>query len=126
MAASSSRRARAGRPRREAPPSLTVQALGCTTCHPGNTVGFQVEIINPGPPILVELKTGARLPDGSVVPIQDEEGVLPTGVTVIPVFTGLVLPAAVPPGIYAIEAEILDATLGVTISEDSAALIVAP
>jgi hypothetical protein len=108
------------------PPSLTVQATGCTTCHPGNTVGFQVEIINPGPPILVELKTGARLPNGSLVPIQDEEGVLPTGVTVTPVFTGLVLPAAVPPGIYAIEAEILDATLGVTISEDSAALVVAP
>jgi hypothetical protein len=108
------------------PPSLTVQATGCTTCHPGDTVGFQVEIINAGPPILVELKTGARLPDGSLVPIQDEEGVLPTGVSVIPVFTGFVLPAAVPPGIYAIEAEILDATLGVTISEDSAALIVAP
>ena len=108
------------------PPSLTVQATGCTTCHPGNTVGFQVEIINPGPPILVELKTGARLPNGSLVPIQDEEGVLPTGVSVIPVFTSFVLPAAVPPGIYAIEAEILDATLGVTISEDSAPLIVAP
>ena len=71
----------------------------------------------------MELKTGARLPNGSLVPIQDEEGVLPTGVTVIPVFTGFVLPAAVPPGIYAIEAEILDATLGGTISEDSAALI---
>ena len=108
------------------PPSLTVQATGCTTCHPGNTVGFRVEIINPGPPILVELKTGARLPNGSLVPIQDEEGVLPTGVTVIPVFASFALPAAVPPGIYAIEAEILDATLGVTISEDSAALIVAP
>ena len=74
----------------------------------------------------MELKTGARLPDGSVVPIQDEEGVLPTGVTVIPVFTGFVLPGAVPAGIYAIEAEILDATLGVTISEDSAAFTVAP
>ena len=48
------------------------------------------------------------------------------GVTVIPVFASFALPAAVPPGIYAIEAEILDATLGVTISEDSAALIVAP
>ena len=79
-------------------PSLTVQALGCTTCHPGDTLGFQVRIVNPGPPILVELKTGARLPDGSVVTIQDEEGVLPTGVTVIPVFTGFVLPAGVPPG----------------------------
>ena len=108
------------------PPVLTVQALGCTTCHPGNTLGFQVEIINPGPPILVELKTGARLPNGSLVPIQDEEAVLPTGVTVTPVFTGFVLPAGLPTGIYAIEAELLDATLGTTLSEDSAEFTVAP
>jgi hypothetical protein len=108
------------------PPSLTVEATGCTTCHPGNTVGFQVRIVNPGPPILVELKTGARLPDGSLVPIQDEEAVLPTGVTVTPVFTGFVLPAGLPTGIYAIEAELLDATQGTTISEDSAEFTVAP
>ena len=97
-----------------------MEALGCRTCHTGDTLGFQLEVINPGPPILVELKTDARLPDGSVVAIQDEEGELPTGTTVIPLFTGFVLPGGVPAGIYAIEAEILDATLDVTISEDEA------
>jgi hypothetical protein len=107
-------------------PSLTVQALGCTTCHPGDTLGFQVRIVNPGPPILVELKTGARLPNGSAVTIQDAEGLLPTGVTVIPVFTGFVLPGGVPPGTYSIEAALLDPELDVTISQDSVALIVAP
>lgn len=107
-------------------PSLTVQALGCTTCHPGDTLGFQVRIVNPGPPILVELKTSARLPNGSAVTIQDAEGLLPTGVTVIPVFTGFVLPAGVPPGAYSIEAALLDPELDVTISQDSEALTVAP
>jgi len=107
-------------------PSLTVNATGCTTCHAGNTVGFEVRIINPGPPILVELQTDARLPGGSVVTIQNEEGVLPTGVTVVPVFANFVLPAGVPPGVYTIEAAILDATVGTTISEDSEALTVAP
>jgi hypothetical protein len=108
------------------PPSLTVQALGCTTCHPGDTLGFQVRLINPGPPMLVELKTGARLPDGSAVTIQDEEGVLPTGVTVIPLITGFVLPAGLPPGTYSIEAAIVDPDLDVTISQDSVELTVAP
>lgn len=107
-------------------PSLTVQALGCTVCRPGDTLGFQVQVINPGPPTLVELKTGARLPNGSVVTIQDEERVLAPGVTVIPMFAGFVLPAAVPPGTYSIEAAILDPDLDVIISEDSVELRVAP
>ena len=68
--------------------------------HTGDTLGFQVRIDNPGPPIAVELKTGARLPNGSIVPIQDLDGQLPTGVSVVPVFVGFVLPAGVPPGTY--------------------------
>ena len=106
-------------------PGVTVQALGCTTCHPGDTLGFQVRIVNPGPPILVELKTNARLPNGLVVPIQDAEGLLPIGVTVVPVFTGFVLPAGTPPGAYSIEATLLNAA-DVIISQDSEALTVAP
>jgi hypothetical protein len=107
-------------------PSITVQALGCTTCHPGDTLGFQVRIVNPGPPISVELNTDARLPNGSVVPIRDAEGLLPTGVTVVPVFAGFVLPAGVPPGAYSIEATLIDAARDVIISQDSEALTVAP
>ena len=107
-------------------PSLTVEALGCTTCHTGDTLGFQVRIVNPGPPILVELRTGARLPNGSVVPIQDGEGLLPTGVTVVPVFSGFVLPAGVPPGAYSIEAALIDPDLDVIISQDGEAVTVAP
>lgn len=107
-------------------PSLTLEALGCTTCHPGDTLGFQVRIVNPGPPMLVELNTRARLPDGSVVTIQDGDGLLPSGVTVIPVLTGFVLPGGVPPGIYIIEAVLLDPERDEILSEDSEALTVAP
>jgi hypothetical protein len=107
-------------------PSVTVQALGCTTCHPGNTLGFQVRIVNPGPPTLVELNTTARLPNGSVVTIQHGQGLLPSGVTVVPVFTGFVLPASIPPGTYIIEAVLLDPQLDEPISQDSEAFTVAP
>jgi hypothetical protein len=60
------------------------------------------------------------------VTIQDEEGVLPTGLTVVPVFASFVLPAGVPPGAYTIEAALLDGTVGGIISQDSEALTVAP
>jgi len=107
-------------------PSLSIQALGCTTCHPGNTLGFQVRIVNPGPPTLVELTTTVRLPNGSVVTIQHGEGLLPSGVTVVPVFTGFVLPAGVPPGTYIIEAVLLDPVTDEPFSEDSEAFTLAP
>jgi hypothetical protein len=106
-------------------PSLTVENLGCTICHPGDALGFQVRIVNPGPPMLVELKTAARLPDGSAVTIQDAEGLLPNGVTVVSVLVGFVLPGGVPPGIYSIEAVLLDPA-DLTISQDSVEFAVAP
>jgi hypothetical protein len=110
------------------PPTLAVHALGCTTCHPGETLGFEVHIKNPGRPMLVELKTGARLPDGSAVTILErhEEESIPSGVTVIPLFAGLVLPAGIPAGAYAIEAALLEPTLGVTLSRSRAPLILMP
>jgi hypothetical protein len=60
--------------------------------------------------MLVELKTGARLPDGSAVTILErhEEETIPTGVTVIPLFADLVLPAGIPAGAYAIEAALIE------------------
>jgi hypothetical protein len=109
-------------------PTLAIHALGCTTCHPGETLGFEVHITNPGGPMLVELKTGARLPDGSTVTILErhEEETIPPGVTVIPLFAGLVLRAGIPAGAYAIEAALLEPELGVTISRHSVALTLEP
>jgi hypothetical protein len=110
------------------PATLTVHALGCTTCGPGQTLGFEVHVTNPGPPMLVELKTGARLPGGIVVRIlgRHEDEVIGSGVTVIPLFSGLVLPHGTPPGAYAIEAALLEPELGVTLSRHSVALTLVP
>ena len=109
-------------------PTLAIHALGCTTCHPGETLGFEVHITNPGGPMLVELKTGARLPDRSTVTILErhEEETIPPGVTVIPLFAGLVLPAGIPAGTYAIEAALLEPALGVTLSRSSVPLTLMP
>ena len=78
--------------------------------------------------MLVELKTGARLPDGSAVTILErhEEEMIPSGVTVIPLFAGFVLPAGIPAGTYAIEAALIEPVLGVTLSRSSVPLTLMP
>lgn len=112
------------------PPTVTVVALGCTTCQPGDTLGFEVRITNPGGPMVVELKTGARLPDGSVVTILGRyvQKTLAAGVTeIISLFSGFVLPAGTfPTGDYTIEAALLEPDLGVTISRHGVGLTLLP
>ncbi len=110
-----------------APPSLTLIATGCTTCHPGNLVAYEIHVTNPGRPVLVELKTGVRLPNGSTASILGRhlEQSFPTGTTVIPLVSA-VLPSGLPSGTYTIEAAILELELGVTISRDRAPLAILP
>ena len=111
------------------PPTVTVRALGCTTCSPGDTLSFDVRITNPGGPIVVELKTGARLPDGSTVTILGRfvQRALGAGVTeIIPLFSGFVLPPGFPPGAYTIEAALLEPDLGVPFSRNSVTLTLLP
>jgi len=110
-------------------PTITVLALGCTTCRPGDTLGFAVRISNPDGQMVVELKTGARLPDGSAVTILGSyvQKTLGAGVTeIIPLFSGFVLPAGIPAGGYTIEAALLEPELGVTISRHSVTLTLVP
>jgi hypothetical protein len=108
-------------------PTVIVVATGCTTCHPGDILTFQMLITNPGAPMLVELKTGARLPGGAVVSIlgRHEAEIIGSGVTVIPLFA-LVLPAGIPAGAYAIEAALLEPELGVTLSRSSLPVTLLP
>lgn len=91
--------AAAGSPPLAGPPTLTILPLGCITCRTGHGLGFALHVANPGPPVLVGLKTGARLPDGSIVTIlgRHAEGVIGSGVTVIPLVPRFVPPAATPP-----------------------------
>lgn len=109
------------------PPTLLVVATGCTTCHAGNPLALELHVTNPGAPMLVELKTGARLPGGAVISIlgRHEEELLPSGTTVIPLLS-LPLPAGVPLGTYTIEAALLEPEFGVTISRHSVPLTLGP
>lgn len=111
------------------PPSVIVHPLGCTTCKPGDTLGFELHVSNPGGPRVVELKIGARLPDGSVVPIlgRHEEELIEPGVTVTPLFSGFVLQeGGFLPGAYAVEAAILEIGLGETLGRHGVALTLGP
>jgi hypothetical protein len=78
--------------------------------------------------MLVELKAGARLPDGSAISLLGghEEGFVPSGATVIPLLAGFVLPTGIPAGAYVIEAALLEPELGVTVSRHSLPCTVAP
>jgi hypothetical protein len=118
-----------------APPSIRVVASGCVTCHPGDTLGVDVFVDNPGPSMLVELKTAARLPDDSVVSILERhkevmllsaEDLVPGGVMVIPLVADFALPAGIPAGTYTIEAALLEPKLGVTLSRHKVSFTVAP
>lgn len=108
-------------PQPPAPPSIAVIATGCTTCHPGNTAAFHAHIVNPGAAMLVELKTGIRFPDGSIINLlgRHAEQMLGAGQTIdIPMIEGVV-PPGIPSGTYTIEAAILEPELGVTLGRHS-------
>jgi hypothetical protein len=64
------------------------------------------------------LKAGARLPDGSAlrIPGRYVEETIGSGVTVIPLFAGFVLPPDSPPAPPPIEDALLEPRLSVTIS----------
>lgn len=69
-------------------------------------------------------ETGARLTDGTGVPIlgRHAEETIGAGATVIPLFAGLVLSSRIPAGVYAIEAAFLEPELSVTLSRASVPL----
>jgi hypothetical protein len=88
-----------------------------------------VRIVNPGGPMVVELKTGARLPDGSTVTILGRYVQLTIGAGVneiIPLFSGFVLPPGFATGAYTIEAALLEPDLGVPMSRHSLTLTLLP
>lgn len=87
---------------------------------------MSVTFWHPGPPILVELKTGARLPDGSAVTLLGRYVEEPSGVTVIPLFAGVPLPDGFAAGTYAVEAALLELELGAHISRHSVPLALGP
>jgi len=104
------------------PPTVTVVSTGCMSCGPGQVVTTHVHIVNPGPAILVELKTGVRFPDGSVINLLGRHNDMALGagqVIDVDLLSGFVVPLGTPPGTYLFEAALLEPELGVTLSRHS-------
>jgi hypothetical protein len=102
-------------------PFVTVFPTGCTSCVPGNVVGFAARVTNPGPATTVELKVGVRFPDGTPFELLDETRALAAGSTtdlvLVPQFF---LPPKVSPGVsMVVEAALLEPVLGLMWSRSS-------
>lgn len=107
-----------------AAPTITVVSTGCNPCSAGQLAQFQIHVVNAGPPVTVELKTGVRLPGGSAITLLGVhvEDLLDPGDYTIPL-AGIVVPADIPDGTYTIEAAILDPIFGVTLSRSSVSVV---
>ena len=106
-------------------PTVVVNATGCTDCGACAGVGFTAHVTNGGAAIAVELKTGIRLPDGSAVTLGDYVQVLAGGsATDVVLIPPCVIPVGVPPGIYIVEAALLEPVLGINWTRSSVRVIV--
>jgi hypothetical protein len=79
------------------PPTITVVATACTTCHSGQVVGYIMNINNPGPTMVAEIKAGARFPNGSILALVNTLATLPTGPTILTLVPPQALPGGLPP-----------------------------
>jgi hypothetical protein len=107
-------------------PTVTVIATACTTCHSGQVVGYDLSINNPGPPMVAEIKGGARFPDGSILPLLNTVTSLPSGPSTLILFPAQALPGGLPTLDLFVEAAILEPTLGLTLSRHSVVLHLLP
>jgi hypothetical protein len=108
------------------PPTITVVATACTICHGGQVIGYVMSINNPGPAMVVEIKAGARFPNGAILPLINTLTTLPAGPIVLTLVPPQPLPSAVPTADLLVEAAILEPGLGVTLSRDSVVLHLLP
>src|SRR5262249_43849512 len=108
------------------PPTLQVIAKGCTLCRAGYVAAFAAHVTNSGGDVPVELRGGARFPDGRVFGLLSNDIVFPAGHEAeFEMFSGAI-PAEIPVGTYVIEAAIIDQTFGMTISRHSIAVQLVP
>lgn len=105
------------------PPTVQVVLIGCP-CGPGTPATIKLVYTNPGPTQIVDLRFGARLPDGSAVGVLNDFLTLPSGASEATLLEGP-FPSA-PPGAYQLEAALLDSIFGVTHSRHTVALQVVP
>jgi hypothetical protein len=115
----------AGAPGRVAP-TITVVPTACTTCHSGQVVGYVMSLNNPGAPMVVELKGGARFPDGTILALASTTATLPSGASALTLVPAQALPLGLPTVDLLVEAAVLDPSLGVTLSRHSVILHLLP
>jgi hypothetical protein len=100
--------------------NITVVSTGCNACLVGQLAQFHIHVANPGPPILVELKTAFHFPDGSTGTIlgRHVEDILESGEFDIPLL-GIIVPPEAPKGQYVIEAAVIHPDTGVTLARST-------
>jgi hypothetical protein len=107
-------------------PEFVITPTGCTPCHGGQMVGYRIDFTNTGPPVSVELKGGARLPDGSGLPFLSQVSTIPSGPSSITLIPTLTLPTGLPTIDVVIEAAILDPIFGITLNRQDVTLHLGP
>lgn len=104
-------------------PTLTLTLTGCSTCQAGNRFAVEAHVINPSArAVLVEVKAGVRLPDGTTMNLLGNkhlESPLPAGIdTTFILFDVPSLPAGLPTGTWTFEGTLLGSDLGETFSRE--------
>ena len=107
-------------------PTITVVATRCNPCRSGQTVGFDGQVDNPGPAMQAEIKAGARLPDGSILPLFNRVVTLSSGPSALTLVPAQSLPAGLSTLDVIVEAAILEPVLGTTLSRHHAILHLLP
>jgi hypothetical protein len=108
------------------PPAITVVSTGCNPCHSGQVVAFRADITNAGPPVLAEMKGGARFPDGSVLTLLNQTTTIASGASSITLVPSQTLPGGLPTIDLLVEAAVLDPALGTTQSRHNVLLRLLP
>ena len=113
-----------------APPTLSLTLTGCTTCRAGDQFIVQAHLTNPGSRgVLVEVKIGVRLPDGTPVNLLGNkhlEFLFSAGLDApVPLFN-FPLPSGLPTGAWTLEGTLLGPDLGETLSRDVKPFTVVP
>jgi hypothetical protein len=103
---------------------VTIVSTGCGPCSAGQLAELHLHLVNPGPPVTVELKTGIRLPNGAAITLLGVhvEETLSTGAVDVPL-AGIVVPADAANGTYVFEAALLDTIFGTTLARHSLSVV---
>jgi hypothetical protein len=104
------------------PPALTLTLTGCTSCNAGDRFAVSGHVTNPGNrAVVVEVKVGVRLPDGTAMSLLGDEHLvvtLPPGFDATFPLADLLVPAGLATGAWHFEGTLLEVALGRTFDRD--------